>query len=259
MTASSSHTPGRGWAVAGWLLTVVVALVFTGLGRWQLGRMHEKTAMLASLQQVLQKRDQGHVASLASAADAESARDYDWAAGTGRFASTPPLLLDNQVRDGRPGVRVYRAFLPDAGASLLVELGWLPLDAQRRVPVQAVAMPDAGAIRIAGLLMPPPSSGLAVGDAMRLQKGVWWMTRLDMPAVQQALGSAAGGTLAPRVLRLDPRSPLGFARDLDILPNTLPPQRHLGYAVQWFALAAAVLCTAAVVTLTRRKRRLRHD
>ena len=38
--------------------------------------------------------------------------------------------------------------------------------------------------------------------------------------------------VAPRVLRLDPRQPLGYARDLDVLPNTLPPERHLGYAVQ---------------------------
>ena len=259
MTASSSHTPGRGWGVAGWLLTVVVALVFTGLGRWQLGRMHEKTAMLASLQQVLQKRDQGHVASLASAADAESARDYAWAGGTGQFASIPPLLLDNQVRDGRPGVRVYRAFLPDAGVPLLLELGWLPLDAQRHAPAAAMALPAEGRLQVTGLLMPPPASGLAVGAPLRRQQDAWWMTRLDIPAVQQALGAAVGGRLAPRVLRLDPRSPLGFARDLDILPNTLPPQRHLGYAVQWFALAAAVLCTAAVVTLTRRKRNHRHD
>ncbi|WP_345775980.1 SURF1 family cytochrome oxidase biogenesis protein, partial [Pseudoxanthomonas taiwanensis] len=59
--------------------------------------------------------------------------------------------------------------------------------------------------------------------------------------------------LAPRVLRLDPELPLGYARDLELLPNTLPPQRHLGYAVQWFALAAAALAIALVLTLRRRR------
>ena len=57
--------------------------------------------------------------------------------------------------------------------------------------------------------------------------------------------------VGPRVLRLDPALPLGYARDLDILPNTLPPQRHLGYAVQWFALAAAVLATALLLTFRK--------
>src|SRR3546814_3794695 len=48
-------------------------------------------------------------------------------------------------------------------------------------------------------------------------------------------------------------APLGYARDLDVLPNTLPPERHLGYAVQWFALALAVLAIAALLTFRKRK------
>ena len=43
-------------------------------------------------------------------------------------------------------------------------------------------------------------------------------------------------------------------RDLEILPNTLTPERHLGYAVQWFGLALAVLAVALVLTLRARKR-----
>ena len=57
------------------------------------------------------------------------------------------------------------------------------------------------------------------------------------------------------MLKLDPASPLGYTRDLDILPNTLPPERHLGYAVQWFGLALAVLVTALVLSLRRGRRR----
>ena len=56
--------------------------------------------------------------------------------------------------------------------------------------------------------------------------------------------SAGLAAIAPRVLRLDPALPLGHERDLDLLPNTLPPSRHLGYAVQWFGLALAVLVVA---------------
>jgi len=54
-------------------------------------------------------------------------------------------------------------------------------------------------------------------------------------------------------LRLDPSMAIGYARDLELLPNTLPPDRHLGYAVQWFALAAAVLVIALVLTVRRRR------
>ena len=52
----------------------------------------------------------------------------------------------------RAGVRAYRVFLPNNAvpndaAPLLVELGWLPLRGDRRMP--SVPRPD-GAMRIAG-------------------------------------------------------------------------------------------------------------
>ncbi|WP_343123727.1 SURF1 family cytochrome oxidase biogenesis protein, partial [Xanthomonas translucens] len=56
-----------------------------------------------------------------------------------------------------------------------------------------------------------------------------------------------------QVLRMDPALPLGYPRDLDMLPNTLPPERHLGYAVQWFGLALAVLLTAGLLSWRTRK------
>jgi cytochrome oxidase assembly protein ShyY1 len=75
---------------------------------------------------------------------------------------------------------------------------------------------------------------------------------LDLPMLRDTLRLPA---LAPRVLKLDPAQRLdggpAYARDLDILPNTLPPQRHLGYAVQWFGLAIAVLATALVLTFRK--------
>src|SRR5690606_2080800 len=96
---------------------------------------------------------------LALAADAARTRDYDWAEGAGRFVDAPAVLLDNQQRDERPGVRVYRVFQPaNAGAApLLVELGWLPLPGDRQLP--DVPRP-AGDMRLAGLLAPPPSHGI---------------------------------------------------------------------------------------------------
>ena len=58
--------------------------------------------------------------------------------------------------------------------------------------------------------------------------------------------------LAPRVLRLDPGVPFGYARDLALLSNTLPPEKHRGYAVQWFALALTVLAIALILTFRRK-------
>lgn len=239
-------------AAFGWLLALTVIAVFARLGFWQLDRMHEKQAMLDAVQGVLQHRQ---AQPLAVAADPARARGYDWSAGDGRFAALPPVLLDNQVftgrgRDERAGVRAYRVFLPDAGTPLLVELGWLPLPGDRELPT--VPLPQS-VTRVSGLLAPPPSAGLARAPAVAQPEGTLLAVALRTDALRQQLRLPA---LAPRVLKLDPAQALpaggpAYARDLDILPNTLPPDRHLGYAVQWFGLAVAVLATALVVTFRK--------
>lgn len=234
--------------VLGWLLALLAIALFARLGTWQLERRDEKQAMVDAVARVLEARD---ARPLAVAADDGRDRGYDWAAGTGRFADAPAVILDNQGRDERPGVRVYRAFLPDAGAPLLVELGWKPLPGDRTMPV--VPRPDAS--HVEGLLLPPPSPGLALGTPVAQADGSLLAIALDLPTLRDALGLP---DLAPRVLKPDPEGGLagvpGYARDLEILPNTLPPERHLGYAVQWFALAAAVLAIALVLTFRKTRR-----
>lgn len=226
----------------GWILAVAAIALFCALGAWQFGRMQAKRDMLEQVGSVLEAR---LPQPLALAADPARARDYDWAAGTGTFADLPAVLLDNQQRDGRVGVRAYRLFLPVRGRPLLVELGWLPLPPDRRLP--QVPRPP-GQRRIEGLLLPPPSGGLASRALLPQPSGALLATAIDRDRLAAAFRLPA---VAPRVLRLDPRQPLGYARDLDVLPNTLPPERHLGYAVQWFGLALAVLATALVLTFRR--------
>lgn len=229
--------------IAGWTAAVVAIALFCSLGSWQLRRMHQKEAMLAQVQQV--ERDR-LARSLASAGAPTRARDYDWVAGEGRFTEAPPVRLDNQSRQERAGMRAYRVFRPDEGEPLLVELGWQPLG-RSRADLPPIA-PIAGHRRIEGLLMPPPSRGLVAAVTEKGADGSIITTGLDAPDLPMLLGQRQ---LPPRVLRLDPALALGYSRDLDILPNTLPPDRHLGYAVQWFGLAATVLATALLLTFRR--------
>ena len=229
----------------GWTLAVLAAVGFARLGFWQLARMHEKEALLASVRAALAQRVPQ---ALSLAADPSRARDFDWAAGRGHFIDAPPVLLDNQSRDERPGVRAYRLFVTRSGAPMLVELGWLPLPGDRAMPQVA---PIKGDVDVRGMLLAPPSPGLVAATANRTSTGEILATALDAPGLAVLLGVPK---LPPRVLRLDPAMKnIGYARDLDVLPNTLPPSRHLGYAVQWFALSLTVLVIALVLTLRKPK------
>lgn len=235
-------------ALFGWMVAIALVAVGCALGSWQLRRMHQKESMLAEVASVIANRT---ARPLGVAADATRSRGYDWAVGEGRFLTQAAWLLDNQQREGRPGVRVFRLFQPEGGMPLLVEMGWLPVGAGREMPVVGAA--PEGRMVIRGLLLPPPSRGLMSGAESATAEGQHLVIGLDAARIAARAGLPA---IAPRVLRLDPALPIGHARDLDVLPNTLPPERHLGYAVQWFALAAAVLVIALLLTL-RHRRRLR--
>nr|WP_295379022.1 SURF1 family protein [Pseudoxanthomonas sp.] len=230
----------------GWTLALIVIALFCGLGTWQLGRAQQKEAMLAASGKILSER---RPVPLDQAARPGLKDDYAWTAARGRFPPGPAVLLDNQNHDGRAGIRAYRVFQAEGAPPLLVELGWLPLPGDRKLPV--IVLPE-GEQDLSGLLAPPPAGGLVKAVSAPQPGGDRLVTGLDMPALARELGLPA---LAPRVFRPDPALPLGYARDLDILPNTLPPERHLGYAVQWFGLALAVFITALVVSRRGRRRR----
>ena len=117
--------------IVGWTAALLAIALFANLGLWQSRRALEKQAMLDAAAAVMADRTPRP---LSLAGDATRARDYDWAVGTGTFDARAALLLDNQQRNGRAGVRVYRIFVPVQGAPMLVDLGWLPLAGDRKLP-----------------------------------------------------------------------------------------------------------------------------
>ncbi|WP_312684399.1 SURF1 family protein [Stenotrophomonas chelatiphaga] len=226
----------------GWMLALVAMAVFCLLGCWQLQRMQQKQALLQAQAAAAAHPPSTLSRALAAAGPVHGIVDH------GRFL--PGLvLLDNQMRHGRAGVKVYRPFRSDEGALLLMDLGWRVLPADRTLPV---IPPPPSPVAVRGLLAPAPAPGLALGPvASPAGPQRWLASRLQSDALAPLLGLPG---LPTRVLRLDPALPFGDERDLDLLPNTLPPQRHLGYAVQWFGLALTVLVVALVLEWRRRRR-----
>ncbi len=228
---------------AAWLLlAVLVSVGFAGLGTWQLGRARWKSEYLDAHARALDERAVGFAL---AATDARLPRRV---AGAGRYDDSVTVLLDQRIRDGRLGIDVLTLFRPaDGAAPVLVDRGWRPLPGDRTVtPVEPAG--DAST-DVAGLLVTPPSSGLALG-ALAFERGtappLW--PRLELAPLEAALGER----LQPAVLLLDDAAPHGYERAWRPLPNTLPPERHRGYALQWFALSATVLVVAALLVFRKR-------
>jgi cytochrome oxidase assembly protein ShyY1 len=216
-----------------WTVSLGLCAVFVSAGLWQSGRAVRKEAMLAA-----------------------SARAMPaWVAFEGRFADMPALRLDNQRRGSRVGVQVYRLFDTDDGTRLWVDVGWRELPPDRVVPAEP-RLPSES-MRLEGLLVPPPSAGFALGPASSpLPDGGVLALRLE-PAVLREAGippvtRPPSPTLGFAVLRLDPTLAIGYERDLDLLTNTLSPDKHRGYALQWFGFAAGLFLLSLYLQFRRR-------
>lgn len=232
-----------------WTLVLGLVSLFVCAGLWQSGRAVEKEAQLAAAADVLAARSPLPLAKARTAMPA-------WVELTGTFEPLPALRLDNQRRGARVGVQVYRAFRTEAGWRLWIDIGWRELPPDRQVPAEAP--PPVGTQRLAGLLVPPPSAGLALGPAVAaLADGGGLALRLEPAVLRAALaapGAGAGGAgvmLDAAVLRLDPALPIGYERDLDLLANTLPPAKHRGYALQWFGFATGLLLLSLFLQFRR--------
>jgi surfeit locus 1 family protein len=210
------------------VLVLLLLAVLLTLGFWQLSRMREKQALFAMFAAGTQS-----TVDLVSLRAGTGAR-YRHAAVRGRYDSRHQILLDNMTHAGRVGYRVLTPLSFDAGRTLLVDRGWIPLgESRQQVPEARVSEEER---TVAGRLDELPRAGIHL--AARTDPNAPWPQVLSYPTMKEVL-AVLPRDLYPYILLLDADQPDGYVREWQ--PATFPPSRHLGYAVTWFALAAALL------------------
>jgi surfeit locus 1 family protein len=218
-----------------------IELLLLRLGFWQLSRADEKQQHIAQLQEVIASKNATSIAQL----NALSQR-IEWVAGRVFFLEEPIILLDNQRNGQQVGVSVYQLAQNERKQNFLVDLGWLPVSNNRQFPKPKAL---TGEYVVAGLMMPAPAAGFALGQAIStLDDNTLLATRLDMDDLPKYLAQP----LVTRVLRLDPKLQIGYERTLSVSANTLPPEKHRGYALQWFGLALAFFCLCLYVLIRKK-------
>jgi len=227
------------------LLTLLACGAFSAAGIWQYQRGVAKAAFLADFASALQSAPMPIEVALSTAAVLPRP-----VTGSLRLrANAPWLLLDNARRQSQVGIRAIAIYESAEQVPVLVDFGWLPMPPDRQLPV--LELPPS-TLHASGLLVPLPGQGL------RLMRNPWptpvptqlLLTYLDADEVAAVVGNAPYAGL----LRLDPAMPIGYTRDLDALPNTLPADSHYGYAAQWFGFAITVVVIYLIFLLrTQRK------
>lgn len=216
-----------------WLvLTLTAFTILINLSWWQLSRAAEKTEYLQRLQQLAE--DGALTPAQLQTMDAAS---FDGAplAGEARWLAPYIWLLDNQIVNGIPG---YDVIVPVQASGLaqpmLVNLGWLSGTPSRDI----LPVPDIPAtFKLDGLIRADVSGLMLLGQNAE-DTGNWPMRIQQVDYAE--LSALSNLKLYPALLYQ--------LRASNYTPHykavVLPPQKHRGYALQWFLLAAAVVGVA---------------
>jgi surfeit locus 1 family protein len=221
------------------LLTIVLMAMLIALGFWQLRRAAEKRALFDAFargQDATQIID-GHTPKLAR---------YSRISARGHYDAAQQILIDNMVdAAGRAGYYVITPFALEGGGWVLVNRGWVPLGRSRAERPAIPASSDERSIR--GRADNLPSPGIRMGVPAPLAPPYPIVAAFPTHEDLARLLNESNWTPAADLVLLDADQPDGFVRNW--APPGFPPLRHIGYAVQWFALALALLVIYAVTNV----------
>ncbi|MDP9089566.1 MAG: SURF1 family protein [Pseudomonadota bacterium] len=222
------------------LLTIGLIAFLVSLGRWQLHRADEKRALFDSF---------------AAGSDTSKPIDlrtakllrYQHVEASGHYDETRQVLIDNMVNAERAGYYVITPFALQGGGWVLVNRGWVPLGRSR---AERPAIAVASDMRIIhGRADNLPSAGIQMGVAAPLLPPFPVVANFPKHGDLAQLLNESSWTPAAEVVLLDTKEPDGYVRNWSA-PG-FPPLRHIGYAVQWFGLALALLVVYIVTNFRR--------
>ena len=224
------------WRLA--LFTILLFPAFIYLGVWQLSRADEKHELEANytVKSTLPPLELATLTRLSATDKSFEGMADRLVVFSGNFMPEDYLLIDNRIRDGRFGYEVI-AFVGAGGVKVPVNLGWIMGDAARR-SLPSVILPDRVVELVGRIYIPSGEAYLLVEQA---EPSSLPSVVQDYPAVRFAgvMADLLGRTVLPLVVRIDEKHPLAKRADWFVINQS--PQRHVGYAMQWFTMAAVLL------------------
>jgi len=216
-----------------WLFTALFLPLMLALGFWQLDRADQKKAWLIELeaQRELPARPYPDNAS-------EVLRRFEPRMFVGQYANQH-WLLDNRQHQGQIGYELLTTFILRDGRPLLVNRGWLAAP-KYRAQLPAVITPlgeqvltgyfywSDKPLPMLGDVSEPP-----VGSVQRIQSVNWAELNrgMHLPFAE------------PTMVRLVNGEEIG-AQEIAWVYTENGPEKHHGYAVQWFSMSLALFVLA---------------
>lgn len=207
------------------LLALIMLVILILLGVWQTKRYHYKQNLLSQYQAALRQSPTDF-----SKLNENDNNNFKPVYLTGHYLNEKTLLLENRYQQGRPGVEVLTPFqINHQSRVLLINRGFT---SQTDIP------PILGEKTLQGYIQILGYQGFTLGQDILSPNQ--WPLRIQKINFE-ALSQLTQLSFYPFILRLTPHQ-----------PTTVMPQRHLGYAIQWFAMAFALIVAFLFFSAKRR-------
>src|SRR3990167_195021 len=188
------------------LFCTVFFILFCWLGIWQLHRYTYKKQLLSTYQNRLTVTVKGE------------------------YLNALTILLQNQFYQGQVGFDVLTPLkIKGEKKLLLVDRGWIKANPDQTAPT---INPVTGEQSLKGYIKLMNERSFILGkNILNPLTSPLMIQRLDFDELSHVMHQS----FYPDVLRLNASEPNGFLRNWVV--TTILPERHMAYAVQWFAMA----------------------
>lgn len=225
------------------VVTFLLLPLLLFLGSWQLDRAQFKQNLLLQYQQRLQAQP---LLLQQVNSSWQNWRFYPLII-SGHYDNDHSFLVDNKMYQHRPGYHVLTPFVVDDNRTLLINRGWIPLENRKNLPH---IKPINGNQTITALIDIPARKPFLLSHRSESNA---WPRRIEAIELEQ-LAKELHTVLYPVVLLLSPDEKSGYVRDWQPVTLTMPPARHIAYAVQWFSLAITLSIIFIIVNTKKANR-----
>lgn len=239
------------------LVTLLCVVIMFGLGIWQLERKTQKDSRLMQIQERQSNRpykleellvERGlTINSNANPSLTQSLDIQDFPVSFIGTAQPENLFfIDNKMVSGRTGYQVVVPVICLDGDIVIANLGWLRGTGIRgKLPAVSHELRSALTERskqFSGVVSYPSINAMVSETNADFGQFPALLQQIDMAQITQHLRAAGllrQGKLYPFIVNLTPEADSEFVRNWQ--PVVMSPDKHLGYAVQWFGLGIAAL------------------
>ncbi len=217
----------RLWPLA--LATTIGLIILCGLGTWQIFRLAEKAKLIALLEARMDAAPITLADAMARQARGEDI-EYMMVMADG-YIDPAHTLAKIMSFDGKPGWEIIAPFASSDGIFVLLDSG--------PAATKQITITDASAETISGIIrLHKKGRGIFDNDNDEINNiWYWW----DLPAMWAAAQAPQDVKIAPFVLQ---KILLATTSAHDHPAHVELSNNHLGYAITWFGLAAALLAVS---------------